>query len=334
MILATRCTACGTIFRVVQDQLKVSEGWVRCGRCGDVFNALEGLFDLEREAAPAWTPSQRGPLDLLPATADERAAQTGANGTLAANDASGVRTGGEFGIDVDESEAESEAVDDTVIDTRVDSRIETRAPEPDEPDDGAVGRGEASELDDEGTGEPVGVTDSTEPAAAFMRQAERAAQWQRPRVRRALAGAAVLLALLLAGQAAVWQRDAIAARWPAATSPLALLCEPLGCRIEPLRRLDGLAVESSGLTQLDSPSLYRLQVAIRNRDTHPLQTPALDVTLTDNRGEVVARKVLSRPDFGAATPQTVAAGAELSLQAVLDSGERRISGYSIEIFYP
>ncbi|HVK31353.1 MAG TPA: zinc-ribbon domain-containing protein, partial [Burkholderiaceae bacterium] len=52
MSLATRCNACGTVFRVVQDQLKVSEGWVRCGRCGEVFNALEGLFDLEGASGP------------------------------------------------------------------------------------------------------------------------------------------------------------------------------------------------------------------------------------------------------------------------------------------
>jgi predicted Zn finger-like uncharacterized protein len=51
MSLATRCTSCGTAFRVVQDQLKVSEGWVRCGRCNAVFNAIEGLFDLGRDAA-------------------------------------------------------------------------------------------------------------------------------------------------------------------------------------------------------------------------------------------------------------------------------------------
>ena len=54
MSLATRCTSCGTAFRVVQDQLKVSEGWVRCGRCDAVFNALEGLFDLGRDAPPGW----------------------------------------------------------------------------------------------------------------------------------------------------------------------------------------------------------------------------------------------------------------------------------------
>lgn len=58
MSLATRCTACGTVFRVVQDQLKVSEGWVRCGRCQDVFNALDGLFDLDRETPPQWQPSR------------------------------------------------------------------------------------------------------------------------------------------------------------------------------------------------------------------------------------------------------------------------------------
>ncbi len=52
MSLATRCTHCGTIFRVVQDQLKVSEGWVRCGRCQGVFNALPTLFNLETDPPP------------------------------------------------------------------------------------------------------------------------------------------------------------------------------------------------------------------------------------------------------------------------------------------
>ena len=62
MSLATRCTACGTVFRVVQDQLKISEGWVRCGRCKEVFNALEGLFDLDREAPPPWQPPAPPPV--------------------------------------------------------------------------------------------------------------------------------------------------------------------------------------------------------------------------------------------------------------------------------
>ena len=335
MSLATRCAACGTVFRVVQDQLKVSEGWVRCGRCGDVFNALEGLFDLERESAPAWTPSQRGVLDLLPASADEHAAQAAAaQAQAAANDDGEPEAEPPSGADRD-------GVEDTAIDTRVDSHIETRAPERDDIDEfddrndnGAVGRGEGSDFDLRADVERTGDAEVSAPTAAFVRQAENAARWQRPRVRLALAAAAGLLGIWLAGQIALSQRDAIAARWPSAVPLLAGLCEPFNCRVEPLRRLDGLAVESSGLTQLDSPSLYRLQVVLRNRDAQVLLAPALDLTLTDNRGEVIARKVLRQADFDANTPPTLAPGAEWSVQLVLDSGERRISGYNIEVFYP
>ena len=329
MSLATRCVACGTVFRVVQDQLKVSEGWVRCGRCGEVFNALEGLFDLERETAPNWTPSQRGALDLLPASAAERTAQAAIGAPLSVAGESSRSHDTDAHADA-QSDADAVA-EDTEIDTRADSQIEARMLERDDGDGDAVGRGELSDLDDlavENTGA------APEPTPAFLRQAETAARWNTPRMRQVWALAGVLLGLLLAGQAALWQRDAIAARWPQALPLLAQLCQPFDCRIEPLRRLDGLAVESSGLTELaDNASLYRLQVALRNRDAQPLMTPALDVTLTDNRGEVVARKVLQRSDFGNAAP-SLAAGAELTLQAVLDAGQRRISGYSIEIFYP
>lgn len=59
MTLATRCPACGTVFRVVQDQLRVSEGWVRCGRCSEPFNALEAMVEWPpvRTAAPAAPPA-------------------------------------------------------------------------------------------------------------------------------------------------------------------------------------------------------------------------------------------------------------------------------------
>src|SRR5262245_31064540 len=77
MSLATRCPVCQTVFRVVQDQLKVSEGWVRCGRCAKVFNAFEGLFDLEREfpALRSPTPSQRVLEDLATRNRQPRSSQ-------------------------------------------------------------------------------------------------------------------------------------------------------------------------------------------------------------------------------------------------------------------
>ena len=76
MSLATRCPACGTIFRVVQDQLKVSEGWVRCGQCHEVFHGIEALFDLDSDpAVAARRAAARAPLAPPPTRvfADQRA---------------------------------------------------------------------------------------------------------------------------------------------------------------------------------------------------------------------------------------------------------------------
>ncbi|MFZ5548594.1 MAG: DUF3426 domain-containing protein [Pseudomonadota bacterium] len=74
MSLATRCPACSTVFRVVQDQLRVSEGWVRCGQCQEVFNALETLFDLgslgaEGPAEPPVTQTPTPAVAAAPVTA-------------------------------------------------------------------------------------------------------------------------------------------------------------------------------------------------------------------------------------------------------------------------
>jgi len=325
--LATRCAACGTVFRVVQDQLKVSEGWVRCGRCGEVFSALEGLFDLEREAAPVWTPSQQASLGLEPVSADERATQTG---RAAAGSARHVGSMGDR-----ESAVVSESPDDSEFDSRSDSQVEARELRHGDFDDDAVGRGEASDFVDDPLAHDLGPTSlSPEPTPLFMRRADSSNRWQRPGVRRVLAGSAMVLGLLLVTQAAMLQRDVIAARWPQGLPLLTMLCQPLGCSIAPLRRLDGLLVDSSGLSQLDNPSLYRLQVSLRNRDSVALATPSMDLTLTDGRGDILARRVLGQGEFANPAPAVVAAGSELLLEAVLDAGDKRISGYSIEIFYP
>lgn len=57
MSLITRCPACGTLFRVVEDQLKISEGWVRCGQCSEVFDARLHIEELVASPAPSPAPS-------------------------------------------------------------------------------------------------------------------------------------------------------------------------------------------------------------------------------------------------------------------------------------
>lgn len=54
MSFVTRCPACGTHFKVVRDQLLISDGWVRCGRCSQVFDAALELRETpDGVAAPA-----------------------------------------------------------------------------------------------------------------------------------------------------------------------------------------------------------------------------------------------------------------------------------------
>jgi len=46
----TRCPSCATSFKVVADQLRISEGWVRCGQCKEVFDASAHLLPVAPQA--------------------------------------------------------------------------------------------------------------------------------------------------------------------------------------------------------------------------------------------------------------------------------------------
>jgi len=310
--LATRCTACGTTFRVVPDQLRVSGGYVRCGRCGGVFNALEELVDLE-------TGERHGGLELEPGGASV--------------------VGGSRGFQED---AELEIAHPAPRPT------DTTAPAPQPPPAQAAVRAPESPrlAASHASTQPVESStlapdDIPGPAAgdapSFVVSADRAARWRSPRMRALLLSLAALGLLGLAGQAAHEYRDVLAARYPEARPLLESACAALGCRVEAARSIESLSVESSGLVRVEKSNLYRLQVALRNRAALALAVPALDVTLTDTQGRVISRKVLKLADLG--TPQaTIPAGQELGVQATLqaqgEAAAQPFAGYTIELFYP
>jgi predicted Zn finger-like uncharacterized protein len=67
MSFTTRCPACATMFRVVPDQLKISDGWVRCGHCSDVFDATLYLEPWTPPEAQAEEEEAQEPATPLPA---------------------------------------------------------------------------------------------------------------------------------------------------------------------------------------------------------------------------------------------------------------------------
>ena len=56
-IMETTCSDCGSRFRIAEQQLKQAYGKVRCGECGNVFNALIGLKNYDGDL-PADFPQQ------------------------------------------------------------------------------------------------------------------------------------------------------------------------------------------------------------------------------------------------------------------------------------
>jgi len=329
MSLATRCSACGTMFRVVQDQLRVSEGWVRCGRCDSVFNALDALVDLDAEPTVASNRSVATSAAASPAASLDRAP------------APQVRR------------PEPEPEPDQRIDPFLESHTEP-APLPevvwDEPVAVTFERASDTEsIDPPTAGVPPAerrpAADARAPMApapaipapvspGFVRRAERDARWHSPAMRAALLGCAGMLMALLGLQATYHFRDAIAARSPTAAQWLRSACERWDCRIEAPRRISDVTLEGSALSRLPQQAdAVKLSMNLRNRGSTALSLPAVELTLTDTQGQLIARRVVMPADLRI-DPPVIAAGSELPVELVLGASGRPINGYTVELFYP
>jgi hypothetical protein len=146
----------------------------------------------------------------------------------------------------------------------------------------------------------------------------------------AVAGSVSLATLLI--QAALAWHDELAQAAPVLRPALEVACVMAECRIEPARRIEALTIESSQLTQLGG-TIYQFALTIRNRSAVDLTAPALDLVLTGQDGEVIARRALRWADFGLRT-RSIPAQKDLTLQTNLNTGSTAVSGFTIELFYP
>lgn len=171
-------------------------------------------------------------------------------------------------------------------------------------------------------------------APAFIRHADRRARWRSPRARATLSLGAILLATGLAFQVALHFRDLVAAHWPVAKGALLWWCDLAGCSVGTPRRIEDISVESSGLTRAgESLDTFRLSVTLRNRAALALALPSVDLTLTDASGATVSRRALGATEFRAVSA-TIPASSEIHLQLLLTVAGQRVTGYTVELFYP
>ncbi|MFM2447878.1 MAG: hypothetical protein RIS44_328 [Pseudomonadota bacterium] len=342
--LATRCTACGTVFKVVQDQLKVSTGWVRCGRCDTVFNALEELFELNGDTIIGGVrqPVVRPTLPGLSAQARTDVI-----------DAGEAPPPIEQKRDVEVDDPPQEAADEHDEFSR--SLFGPHRKNPDQTPSDLVKRRDRNEFADAQFDSDLMAEEDipqtpqrssakpqadytpplpTDETPAFVRHADRQARWKSPRARWLLSLASLFMAVTLGLQVAHHWRDRLAAEIPASTPYLSQWCGWLHCQVETLRSINDITVETSALNRLpQSSDAYRLSVTLRNRGHLSVRPPSVDLSVNDGAGQLLARRTLHPSDFQV-RPDTVAANSEVTLALVLKSANPRVNGYTVEVFYP
>lgn len=182
-----------------------------------------------------------------------------------------------------------------------------------------------------GTGE---AANEDVPGAEFLDEAPP------PRRRVAWAFAAALALIVLAAQTVYYFRADIAAWFPESRRYLTAACATLKCDLRLPRRPKLMAIESSDL-QADGrrENVIVLNAVLRNQAQFAQEYPALELTLTDERDEAVARRVLLPADYlagqtAAQLAQGIGAGADAALRIYFDTGGLRAIGYRMYLFFP
>jgi len=148
----------------------------------------------------------------------------------------------------------------------------------------------------------------------------------------ALRSSALLLAVGLCMQSLVFFRDEIAARWPGGRPMLDVMCPSAACMVAPLRRWNGVVIDSSSLVRGDVG--YVLNLSLRNSVDISLAMTSMELTLTDDQDRALMRRVLSPADLGA--PGLLAAGQTWQRALLVEplATVPEIAGYRLVSFYP
>ena len=143
----------------------------------------------------------------------------------------------------------------------------------------------------------------------------------------------VVLALL---QLSLLFRSEIASRAPVLRPVVAVLAAAFGMSVDPVRSLSSLSIESFELQATGREDHLALNAVLRNRDGHTVRWPAMELTLTDQGGAVVVRKVILPGDYlnRSVSQDGLNGRSEWPIRINLDPDGPQLAGYSVALFYP
>jgi len=289
----TQCPECHTAFKVSPEHLAVANGWVRCGRCGGVFEALLHLeSDEASEAEPVPQVATRTP-DAADA-ADAADADGGLLASAATHDAATPAAASKA------IASDIEAFHDSLM-SFVPGAIKTPAVSEDVP--------------------------------AFVQTSSNTTSPERTMVWLwgVLSG---VLGLVLLLQTVLWHRHVLVAQEPALQSLVEGLCAPIGCEWHWPQTLDAVQIENSNFTE-NADGTYRLQLRLKNTQHHAVAMPLLELTLTDERDDVVLRRVFQPQELGLKDHMPALRDARSTLNFDLNEDLKpRVVGFRALIFYP
>lgn len=183
--------------------------------------------------------------------------------------------------------------------------------------------------------EEDGGLDALPAEPTFVVQGRRDAFWRSPVMRALLLLLAVALSATLFVQWASFERDQLAARYPAVEPLLKQLCAATGCSLAAPRRIEAVAIDSSTLTR-KLGQFYAFDLVVKNSEAMAVAMPALELSLTDSRDKEIARRVFL-PEEMPGSPTVVPAKGSLSVSLRLSLAESDLgtmAGYRALVFYP
>ncbi|MBK9439926.1 MAG: DUF3426 domain-containing protein [Comamonadaceae bacterium] len=334
MSLLTRCPACLTHFRLVPDQLRLSQGWVRCGQCEEIFDASLNL--IHAALAPEEEPGQSAAAEAPNAQLVDAASDVPEASHCLGNDESTDVVTIMDHADADPPSALSLAVADLP-----EAGVDTSAASDAIPQVKDVpSRNTLADLTDRTEFEdhkPLnGVPELGTDHVSFLRESDRAPFGSSKVGRALLWWAALCLLFILLVQWLYWDRDRLATVHSELKPALQAYCRLMNCKIRAVKRVEAVSIDSATFNK-SGPENYRLSFTIKNLSGLALAWPSIELTLTDIQDQVTVRRVFSPAELFV-TDEDLLAGSDRSVSVVMKIDASQtispIMGYRLLAFYP